>query len=66
MAYPQYAQSKGGTNQADKIYVCPACEGIGKGNKMVSHMKKCDGSGFKNYWSKIESKRLKKYLASLF
>ena len=66
MAYPQYAQSKGGHSQAEKIYICPKCESLGRGNKMISHIKTCDGSGLKNYWSKKESIRLKKYLSSLF
>lgn len=66
MAYPTYAQSKGGVKQAENIHYCPKCDSFGNGNKMVSHIKECDGTGLKNYWSKKNSERLRTMLASLF
>ena len=66
MGYTKEGQIEGGHTQAQKMYYCPSCDSIGKGNKMVHHIKTCDGSGLKNYWSKKQSIALKKYLASLF
>lgn len=66
MAYPKYAQSKGGRSQADNIYRCPKCEMYGQGNKMVYHMETCDGTGLKNYWSKQKNKALKILLGNIF
>lgn len=66
MAYPKYAQIKGGHSQAKEIYKCPKCQELGQGNKMIHHMKHCNGSGFRNYYSKRNSKMLKILLANLF
>ena len=66
MAYPKYAQIKGGKSQADNIYRCPKCESYGQGNKMVHHMEICDGTGLKNYWSKKKDAALRILLSNIF
>jgi hypothetical protein len=58
-------QSRGGFSQVGNIYQCEHCQEIGLGNKMVYHMKACDGTGFKNYWSKKRSDKLKALMFSL-
>ena len=49
---------KGGQTQSEMMYECPKCDSIGYTNKMVSHIKTCDGTGFKNYHSKKRSEAL--------
>lgn len=66
MAYPKYAQIKGGKSQVESIYKCPNCEMYGQGNKMLYHIKICDGTGIKNYWSKKNSELLRMLLSNLF
>lgn len=56
MNIPHEAQQRGGVNQSQMVYLCHKCNSYGQGNKMINHMKKCDGSGLKNYHSKIRSK----------
>ena len=53
---------RGGESQASMFYVCPHCEDIGATNKMLYHIKNCDGTGLKNYWAKKRSKALKRFL----
>ena len=60
------ACSAGGYTQSQILHMCPKCEDIGAGNKMVNHIKKCDGSGLTNYYAKKRSKQLKALLASIF
>ena len=56
MNIPKEAQQQGGVSQSQIVYLCHSCQSYGQGNKMINHMKKCDGSGLKNYWSKKRSK----------
>ena len=55
---------KGGYQQLGNIYECPHCEEVGYGNGMKHHIQKCDGTGFKNYWSRVRSKQIKALLAT--
>jgi len=56
------ACSRGGVTQAEKFYVCPHCGDVGATNKMLYHIKICDGTGLKNYWAKKRSEWLKRFL----
>lgn len=51
--------AKGGRNQAKNIHQCPTCGDFGYANSMVRHMKSCDGSGVKNYYTRKFNKQLK-------
>lgn len=66
MAYPKEAQQKGGHSQVLNLYQCPKCNSIGSGNKMVHHIEICDGTGFKNYWSRKKSAEWIRRLSNLF
>ena len=63
--YSKTQQSKGGVNAQSFIAQCPRCGDIGHGQRMRHHMKICDGSGFKNYWSKKKSEELKAQMKDL-
>lgn len=45
--------------RARLLHYCSCCDSYGLGQKMVSHIHKCDGSGLKNYWSKQKSELLR-------
>jgi len=66
MGFTKEQMAKGGRSQAEKLYICPSCGDCGGTNKMIHHIKNCDGTGLKNYWAKKRSKELLKYLASIF
>lgn len=42
-----------------RVHYCSTCDSYGHGQGMVGHIKNCDGSGLKNYWSRIKSNLLK-------
>ena len=65
MAWTKQGSAKGGHTQSERFYICPHCMDIGATNKMIYHIKTCDGSGLKNYWAKKRSNALKKHLASI-
>lgn len=65
MPFSKQQMSQGGKTQSEKFYICPTCGDIGATNKMLYHIKKCDGSGLKNYWAKKRSRELLKHLASI-
>ena len=60
------ACSKGGVSQSEMWYICPHCDSIGSTNKMLKHIKICDGTGFKNYWSRKRSEYLRQVFSHLF
>ena len=63
--FTQDGRVKGGYKQLENVYECPRCGECGNGNGMKHHIKKCDGTGFKNYWSRVKSKQIKALLASI-
>ena len=49
--------SKGGFNASQKVYHCPECGAIGRGNRMISHhLQGCNGMGRKTKKSTEELK----------
>lgn len=50
---------------AQTVRRCPTCQKLGVSNKWVNHMKNCDGTGPKNYWSKKRSELLEAVVLGL-
>lgn len=63
--FTQDGRVRGGYKQLENVYECPTCGECGNGNGMQHHIQTCDGTGFKNYWSKVRSKQIKALLASI-
>lgn len=61
----QLGRMRAAYKQSQEVHYCATCDSYGQGQKMYYHKKNCDGSGFKNYWSRVKSDLLKAYAVGM-
>ena len=58
-------RSRNAYKQSQDLHYCRTCDSWGQGQKMYGHIKNCDGSGLKNYWSRVRSEYLKSFAVGM-